>query len=276
MAYYGLIPPKEGFPRSRAAAEKALSLDPDLAEAHGTLGLGSLFHQRNWEDAERHFRRSIELNPKVASVHAFHAILLATLGRHDESIAEARTAHELDPLSPLINMSVGWAHYFGGQPHQAIAELLATRDLFHEQNADEVHSLLMVSYEQLGQLEDAARSATGSACFGVPIDGDALLAAWRAGGATGYWLERLAAIDRLGPSALPMAHYSYAVALTFLSRCDEAMAHLTALADNEHGSLVFLAIDPAFAPLRDRPDFDALLTRIGVPRPPTASAPHTA
>jgi eukaryotic-like serine/threonine-protein kinase len=276
MSYYGLIPPKEGFPRSRAAAEKAISLDPELAEAYGSLGLGSLFHQRNWEDAERHFRRSIELNPRLASVHAFHAILLATLGRHDQSIGEARTARELDPLSPLINMSVGWAYYFAGQPEQAIAELLATRDLFHGQNADELHSLLMASYENLARFEDAARTGIDHTCFGVPVDGQALLAAWGARGATGYWLERLAALDRAAPSILPMAHYNYACVLTALGRPDEAMAHLSALADHEQGSLVFLAIEPALAPLRDRPDFDALLTRIGVPRPPTASTPRTA
>jgi len=276
MSYYGLIPPKEGFPRSRAAAEKAISLDPDLAEAYGSLGLGSLFHQRNWRDAEQQFRRSIELNPKLASVHAFHAILLATLGRHDESIAEARLARELDPLSPLINMSVGWAYYFAGQPEQTVAELLATRDLLHGQNANELHSLLMASYEKLARFEDAARAGIDHVCFGVPNDGEALLAAWRARGATGYWLERLAALDRAGPSVLPLAHYNYACALTALGRLDEAMEHLASLADSQQGSLVFVAIEPALAPLRGRPDFDALLTRAGVPRPPTASAPHKA
>ena len=54
------------------------------------------------------------------------------------------------------------------------------------------------------------------------------------------------------------------------------MAHLDALVDSQQGSVVFLAVEPALAPLRDRPDFQALLTRIGVPRPPTASAPRTA
>jgi hypothetical protein len=119
----------------------------------------------------------------------------------------------------------------------------------------------MVSYEQLGQFEDAARAATGYACFGVPIDGDALLAAWRTGGVTGYWLERLAAIDRLGPSALPMAHYNYAVALTFLGRCDEAMAHLTALADNDRAA--WSSWPSSRRSRRDRADFDDLLRRIG-------------
>ena len=90
MSYYGLISPHDGFPRARAAAEKAIALDPDLAEAYGTLALGSLFRRRDWEEAARQFGRSIALNPKLASVRAFHSILLSTLGRHDEAIAEAR------------------------------------------------------------------------------------------------------------------------------------------------------------------------------------------
>ncbi len=278
MAYYRLLPAKEGFPRSRAAAERAIALDPDLAEAYGTLALGSLFHLRNWRQAEQQFERSIALNPRLASVRAFHSILLATLGRHDESIAEAYAAREIDPLSPLVNMSVAWALYFAGQPERAIAELLHTKDL-HGRNADELNSLLMASYEHLGRFEDAATTATGHgchACFGVPIDTKALLAAWRDGGPQAYWLERLAAIDRAAPALLPMAHYNYAVVMSRLGRTDEAMAHLTALVDSQLGSVIFLAIEPALEALRGRPDFDALLTRIGAPHRPTASAPHTA
>jgi len=275
MAYYGLVPPHEGFPRARAAAERAIALDPDLAEAHGTLALGSLFHRRNWNDAVQQFERSIALNPRLASVRAFHAILLATLGRHEASIAEARTARELDPLSPLVNMSVGWAYYFAGQAEQTIAELLHTRNLHQGQNADEVHGLLMASYEDLGRLEDAALTSVGHACFGVPVEGKVLVDAWRSGGAPAYWNERLAAVDRVARAVLPMAHYNYAVVLTRLGRHDDAIAHLTALVDAQLGSVVFLAIEPALAGLRGRSDFDALLTRIGAPHRPTASAPHT-
>jgi eukaryotic-like serine/threonine-protein kinase len=276
MAYYGLLSPQEGFPRSRAAAQKAIALDPELPEAFGTLALGSFFQQRDWVAAEKHFTRSIELNPKLASVRAFHSILLATLGQNEKSIAEALAARELDPLSPLVNMSVGWAYYFADRPETTIAELRQTRDLHYGQNADEVHSLMMVCYEALGQYEEAAGMATGHACFGVPMDGRALLDAYRADGAAGYWRERLAALDRVAATVLPMAHYNYACVLVRLHRLDEAMAHLTSLFDHSQGSVVFIAVEPALAPLRGRADFMELVARIGAPHRPTASTPHTA
>ncbi len=276
MSYYGLIPPLDGFPRAQAAAEKATALDPELGDAYGTLALGSLFHLRNWQDSERHFRQSIALNPKLASVRAFFAILLATMGRHDESIVEARTGRELDPLSPLVNMSVGWALYFAGRFDEAIAELRNSRDLHRGENSDEPHSVMMVSYEMLGRFDEAAHTGTGHGCFGVPVDGKALLAAWRSGGAPAYWQERLAGLDRAAPTALPMIHYNYACVLTRLGRLDEAVTHLTALADMQQGSTVFLAVEPALVGLRAHPGFDALLSRIGVPRPPMASARRTA
>jgi serine/threonine-protein kinase len=270
MAYYGLVPAQEGYVRAQAAAERAIAIDPDVAEAYGTLGTSRLFFKKNWTEAGQFFRRSIALNPKLASVRAFHAIYLATSGRHDESVAEARAGRDLDPLSPLVNMSVGWTLYFAGRLEEAIAELNQSRDLHRGHNADEPHSVMMVAYELLGRFEDAARTATGHACFGVPIDGQALLRALAAGGPQAYWHERLAALDRMSPDVQPLLHYNYAAVLTRLGRYDEAMARLTALLDGQFGSVVFAGVEPALAVLRERPDFQALLTRIGVPRPPTA------
>ena len=238
--------------------------------------MGSLFHRRDWKDAERHFRRSIALNPKLASVRAFFAIFLATLGKHEESIAEAKTGRDLDPLSPLVNMSVGWAFYFAGRLDEAVAELRQSSDLHRGQNADEPHSVMIVSYELLGRFEEAAQTAMGHNCFGVPVDGQALLAAWQSGGAPGYWRERLAALDGVSPAMVPMVHYNYACVLAQLGRAEDAMTHLDSLLEQKQGSVVFLAVEPALVPLRSRPDFQALLTRIGVPHSPRASEPSRA
>jgi eukaryotic-like serine/threonine-protein kinase len=276
MSYYGFLTPDVGFPRAQAAAENAIRLDPELADAHGTLALGSLFYRWNWEESERHFKKSIALNPKLASLRAFYAIFLSTAGRHDEAIAEALTGRQLDPLSPLVNMSVGWALHFAGRQEEVVADLLRSRELLRGEARDEPGSVLIVAYELLGRFEDAARTAMNSKCFGIPVDGEALLAAWRQRGATGYWQERLAALDRGAPTALPLIHFNYAVVLAQLGRLDEAVDHLTKLVDMRHGAAVFFAVDSALAPLFGHPGFENLLTRIGAPRPPRASARHTA
>ncbi|HET7218640.1 MAG TPA: protein kinase [Vicinamibacterales bacterium] len=276
MSYYGYIPPEEGFPRADAAAHKAIALDPELAEAHGTLALGNLFFLWNWDESARAFEKSIALNPSVASVRAFHAIMLASAGRHEEAIAEARTARQLDPLSPLVNMSVGWALFFAGRCEDAIAELMHTRELLNADAREEPGSVIIVALELLGRFEEAARMAATTCCFGVPLDGNKLLEAFQEGGAEGYWRERLAALDRTAPTALPLIHYSYAVVLAQLGRRNEAVQHLEALVDLHHGGPVFFAVDPALAPLAGHPGYERVLTRIGMPRSPMASAPRTA
>jgi TolB-like protein len=276
MSYYGYIPPADGFPRAEAAAHKAVALDPDLAEAHGTLALGSLFFLWNWDESERAFKKSIELNPSVASVRAFHAIMLSSAGRHDEAMSEARVARQLDPLSPLVNMSVGWTLFFAGRCEEAVTELVHTRELLLGDAREEPGSVIICSLEILGRFEEATRAARSTKCFGVELDSAALLAAWKARGPEGYWLERLAAIDRAAPTARPLIHYGYGVVLAQLGRYDEAVGHLATLTDLHHGGPVFFAVDPALAPLAGHPGFEQLLTRIGAPRSPRVSARHKA
>jgi TolB-like protein len=276
MSYYGFVSPQQGFPRAQAAAHKAIALDPDLADPYATLGLGTLFHLWDWETSEGYFKKAIALNPRLASARSFYAILMSTTGRHEEAIVEARTAQELDPLSPLVNMCMAWALHFAGRANEAVAELLRTQDLLRGDARDEPRSLLVLSYELLGKFEDAARAGMNSRVFGVLVDSDALLAAYRADGPRGYWSERLAELDRAAPTARELIHFTYAHVCAQLGRPEAAVEHLTTLVDQHHGAAVFFALDPALAALRGRADFDALMARIGAPHRPTVSATRTA
>jgi TolB-like protein/DNA-binding winged helix-turn-helix (wHTH) protein/Flp pilus assembly protein TadD len=113
LAYYyfvamdWLLPPREANEKSRAAAEKALSLDDSLAEAHTMLGIVHWTYDWNWVAAENEFRRAIELNPSYAPAHQFYGLYLASLGRSDEAISESRRALALDPLSSELNGFLG-------------------------------------------------------------------------------------------------------------------------------------------------------------------------
>ncbi|HXW08607.1 MAG TPA: protein kinase [Vicinamibacterales bacterium] len=270
MAYYGFVAPEDGFPRARAAALRAIELDPDLADAHASLALGSLFWKRDWHAAEREFRTALEKNPNLAQAHALYAIYLITVGRHDEAVDEARTAQRLDPLSLLVNMSVCWALHFGGRYEDAIRETVRTREL--APGFQEAGNLLMASYEQLGRFEEAAAIACQQPCYGVQLDGQELLDAYRRGGEEGYWRVRLEKLLTAPTQRPGLLDYALAIVNTHLGELDVALDRLEKLVDSQSGGAVFIAVEPTLQKLRGNPRYEALIRRVGVP---TASAPRT-
>src|SRR5437667_9677117 len=97
------------MPKARAAALKALALEPTLADAHASLGDQLCVYDWDAPAAERELRRAIELNPRVANAHYFYANCLTAHGRSDEALAEARRAHELERLNPEVASGLPWA-----------------------------------------------------------------------------------------------------------------------------------------------------------------------
>jgi eukaryotic-like serine/threonine-protein kinase len=270
MAYYGFVSPDVGYPRARDAALKALEIDPDVADAHSSLALGYLFWHYDWANAEREFKIALKLNPQHAVAHALYAIFLITLGRHDQSVEEARTAQRLDPLSMLVNMSVCWALFFAGRHEEGIRETRRTLEL--SPTAQQAGNVLVSTYEDLGRFEEAARVAATQPLWGVPIDGNALLEAYRKEGASGYWRTRLEALDAVRSHASPSIHYAWAVIYVRLGDVAAALDEVERLIESRSGNAVFVAVDPCLRRLQNVPRFQQILKKLGVP---TASAPHT-
>src|SRR6266567_939827 len=129
LALLEFLPPKEAFPKARTAAEKALEIDNRLAEAHTSLGAVRFQYDWDWENAEKEFKRAIELSPSYAPAHQFYADFLKSQGRFDEALAEMSHAEALDPLSLAINTGVGHVLYLSRQYDRAIAELIHAVDL---------------------------------------------------------------------------------------------------------------------------------------------------
>ncbi|HYP53900.1 MAG TPA: protein kinase, partial [Pyrinomonadaceae bacterium] len=115
--------PKDSLPRAKAAAERALELDPSLAEAHHSMALVRMFYDRDWAAAENECRRAVELAPNLAAAHVLYAELLAMTGRHEESLAAAARARELDPLSLDAALGLSEALYYSRQFERAAEEL---------------------------------------------------------------------------------------------------------------------------------------------------------
>src|SRR4051794_27197362 len=273
MAYYGHIAPAEGFPRAAAAARRALELDPDIADAHITLGIERLFWGWDWPAALRELETAIRLNPKLALAHSVYGLVLAVDGRDEEALQEVMAARELDPLSLFINVGVAWIHHFAGRVSDAMREALKTREIFP--GFEEAGNVLISSYEALGRYEDAAAVIAQQPCWGVTFDAVALVEAFREGGVQGYWRKRLETMDALG-DASPIIHYPRAIVHRYLGQTEEALQHVERMVENHVGGCVFLGVDRALAPLASHPRFQEALRRVGVGPQRRASEVHTA
>jgi serine/threonine protein kinase len=273
MAYYGHVPPPEGFPRAGAAARRALELDPEVADAHVTLAIERLFWGWDRAAAEREIETAIKLNPKLALAHSVFGLIAAIGCRPDEALQHAMRARELDPLSLFINVGVAWVHHFAGRPEEAIREALNAREIVP--GFEEAGNVLISSYEELGRYEESAAVVAQQRCWGLLLDGQALADAYRRGGAQEYWRKRLELMERVGADAPPVIHFAKAVVLLHLGQVDEALHHLDRMVDERTGGCVFLGVDPCISALVGHPRYEAILKRIGVDPLRRASTPHT-
>lgn len=128
LACRGMVPAKETFRKAKAAARKALDLDSELGEAHGSLAHVRL-HDWDWEGLERDFQRAIELNPAEGIVYYWFGEYLMSRGRPDEAIAVTRRAYENDPLSPVIGASLGMIFYLAHRFDEAATLLRHVQEI---------------------------------------------------------------------------------------------------------------------------------------------------
>jgi adenylate cyclase len=123
------MPSREAWAKMKMLAQKALALDPELAEAHLSLG-GALSGTFDWVGAEKEIKRALELNPNLAWAYDAYAFVLIPFGRFDEAIAKEKKALELDPLNPYLNGDLGWWLYWAGRYDEAISQLRSSIELF--------------------------------------------------------------------------------------------------------------------------------------------------
>jgi serine/threonine protein kinase len=266
LSYYGHLPQHEGFPRARAAALRALEIDPKLSDAHVTLGLERLFYGWDWPGAEAAVREALRLDPDSALAHAVESLVHITCGRFDEALAAAVRARKLDPLSPFINMAVPWVHHFSGRPVDTVNE--AREVLSLKPGLEEAGNVLISAYEMLGRFEEAAAIMSRQRCWALTVDGAAVLEAYRRGGPDAYWRERLAQMER-NTSAPPPTSYAFAICHAALGNVDTAIDFLERMVEHHVGGCVFIAIDPTLSRMRGLRRYDDVVSRVGAPLPQT-------
>jgi len=124
--WYGGMAPLEAWPLARRSVTRALELNRDLVEAHTALGMIRVLYEWDWSGAESSFRRAIEINPGHAPAHHWFSLFLSTRNRHEESLREIQRAHELDPLSIIINQNMGRALQYAGRYGEAVEQFRRT------------------------------------------------------------------------------------------------------------------------------------------------------
>jgi TolB-like protein/tetratricopeptide (TPR) repeat protein len=262
QALFGYSPPSETYPKAIAAANKAIALDERSADAHTWLGYSVLFYEWNWTQSEQEVNRALAIDPNNAVAHRQYGLLLVTLRRFDEGIAEDRRAEALDPLSPPSPVLLGWALTEARRYEEAVAAL--KRGLELQPDFTQAHVSLADAYRLSGKGELAIAESRRTIELGNPF-GRALLAASYA--ATGRKAEAMAplkeSIDQFKKSNI--GAFSIAVALNELGEKDQAFGWLEESYKGHEPVLATLNASPFFDNLRADPRFQDLVRRIGIP-----------
>src|SRR6185369_5870674 len=124
------VPPKDSIPLAKAAAIRALEIDPMLPEAHSALGDSLALYDCNWAESEREFKKSFELDPNIAYTHVAYALAhVSATGNADQLVTEVERATELEPLSLINNAVLTGAYLYDRKFDKALIQGRNTYDL---------------------------------------------------------------------------------------------------------------------------------------------------
>jgi TolB-like protein/Tfp pilus assembly protein PilF len=262
LADYGADPPDEAMPKAKAAALKALQIDPSLAEAHASLA--EILHDYDWDyaGALREIERAIELNPNYATAHQWRAEFLSAQGRHQEAIAEAKRALELDPLSIIINRILGDVYLQARRYNEAITQSRKAIEI--EPSFSSAHEVLGRSFAAKGQYSEAVAEFRKLAeLVGRGEASREMHDAYANGGWNGY-LRYAAENGTAKTTAGYRPVYRLAASLAELGKKDEAFALLEEAYQHREYELTLLRVSPEMDNLRSDPRFADLLRRVGL------------
>lgn len=263
LAWLRFLAPGKALPLAKAAALRALELDPLLGEAYASLAWIRLLYDLDYEAAENGFRHSLELKPNYSVARMWFGMFLLAVGRFTEALEEVNKALTLDPLSPIINAVAGWPFYFMRDYQRAIECYRRAIEL--EPKSLPAHYLLALSYLQFGEPEHAvaemqiARTLDDSS---MTVAG--LAEAYSGAGEITKATELLEELNRMaGEEGKYVSPYDKAAVYLRLGSADRAMGLLENAFEDQSTWRMFLRVDPKFDQLRHDVRFGVLLKRMG-------------
>jgi serine/threonine-protein kinase len=265
LCCYHILPPKESIPRAKAAATRAMEVDDALSEACESLAHVRILYDWNWLDAEREFKRAIEVNPGYATAHQRYSLLLTVMGQMDEAIAEIKRAQELDPLSLIINTDVGLIFYIARQYDQAIEQCRNVIEM--DPNFGVAHFALGLAYEQKGVHDEAISELQKAitASGGITVMTGALGHTYAVSDKKDKAQKILDELKKLSKRRY-VSPYSIATIYIGLGEKDQAFEWLQKAYDDRSVWLIHLhvKVDPRLDSLRSDPRFTELLKKMGL------------
>jgi eukaryotic-like serine/threonine-protein kinase len=267
LGWNSYLPPKQAFPKAKMAAMRALRLDPDLGEAHAPLAAVLWLHEWQWNQARAEFQRSLALNPSYPTANHWFAEYVMTMGRPAEAIEKMKASQELDPLSLIISVAIGWANYMARRYDDAIEQLRRTVEL--EPHYPVTYWILGALLRKMGQLEQAIAEGEKGVKLsgGSPLMSAALAQTLATAGERAKAIQILDDLSNLAKQKY-VSPYFFAGIHIGLGEHDRAMEFLEQSYNELCHWLIYLHIDPSMDALRSNPRFQDLLGRIGLPLPP--------
>jgi serine/threonine-protein kinase len=265
LGYGSYISPEDAFPRARAAARKALELDPTLAEAHASLGYVLMYYDWNFSEAEAEYKRAIKVNPNYAIAHQWYAYLLTATERPlSDAEREIATATSLDPLSVPINIDRAYILHYYDRNEDALRSVNL---------ALEMNPKYAPGYFWLARIYTSQRRYADAE---TALQKIGALRTWTPAMAVqGYLYAKsgrpqearnvLAAFDELVRQGRYASGYAIAVIYAGLGDRERVFSYLDAAYRERSHWLVWLKRDPRWNEVRSDARFQNLVRKIGLP-----------
>ncbi|HKE93932.1 MAG TPA: tetratricopeptide repeat protein [Povalibacter sp.] len=262
LGIFGMRAPHEVFPRARRAVEKALSIDPDLAAAHSSLGQIRTIYEHDWDGAAREYRRALQLDPSLASAYHRRGLLYAMQGDTDRALEANSRAQQLEPLWLAPKGAAGNFLYFARRYDESIR--LLEQVLALDERADNARAFLIrdlivkgdydraIAEYDKRQLQMPGSNANRAQAFAL----------------SGRRAAAVAELDRVLKLAKERYVPAYDIALIYAALADteNTFLWLERAMEDRSTMMAFLAQDPMFDRLHGDPRFVSLVQRIGIYR----------
>jgi DNA-binding winged helix-turn-helix (wHTH) protein/TolB-like protein/Tfp pilus assembly protein PilF len=260
LVVYGRLQPKEGFPKAKEAATRALEIDESSAEAHTSMAFIKFRWDWDRTATEREFQEAIKLKPAYAPAHQWYSSYLVAVERFDEAIAEAKRTEEIDPFSFVASSHLGWIYYLSGQNDKAIEQCKKILEL--DPSSFPARRYLGLAYEAKGMYTEAITEfQTGVKLSGSPLMLALLGHAYAVSGKTAEAKQVLNDLQQLQGQRY-VSPYTVAAIHAGLGNQEQAFKWLETAVEERDIWLMNLKVDPVFARLRTNRQFTDILARI--------------